>query len=175
MADQPPLTRFSHVRWLLLDLDRRRRRAQGTVIWIDDTYPDRAQCIVELDDNLGFTNVLAAQLVPTGTSSVLERHLGTCAEISHDTLPDEPSAIKTWHEGAYRLAGTFWEVFVVGQFEVEDIVVRRNTWNSGITGISIMVPSHQALSVGEVETLLARTLEISGWSRVRGPDSIVLR
>jgi hypothetical protein len=94
------------------------------------------------------------------------------AEISFDLVMDDDM---DFVEGAYRLPGCVWQVFVFARRDGPEPQVKRTHWTSGVTGLFVKFPRHQRLNQVVVERVLSAALGVNGWTTVRGPDSIQLR
>jgi len=96
------------------------------------------------------------------------------AEISFDLIMDEDMPFV---EGAYRLDGSVWQVFIFmrarGTRRVG--VTKDLVWKSGVTGINVVVADDENLNKTTVLRALSDALGVSQWTEVRGPDSMVLR
>ena len=94
------------------------------------------------------------------------------AEISYDLLmgPD-----MDFVEGSYRLSGNDWQVFVFNRGDVPEPVVKQGRFDSGVTGISVRLPTTMALNQTVVEMFLSQICEVDNWTEVCGPDSMTLR
>lgn len=94
------------------------------------------------------------------------------AEISYDlVMEDEMSFV----EGAYRLPGDEWQVFIFGKHKLQDPQVMKSRWDSGVTGLVFHVPRSHSLNKKIVEGMLSAALGVSDWLEVCGPDSMQLR
>ena len=97
------------------------------------------------------------------------------AEISFDlVMEDEMSQV----EGTYRLDGGAWQVFIfLREYPgVRNVGVRTNiVWESGVTGLNVIVADNAKLNKEVVLETLSHTLGVTQWSEVKGPDSIMLR
>jgi hypothetical protein len=79
-------------------------------------------------------------------------------------------------EGAYRLPGGVWEVFVTQTWQVTELEIKPSTWGSGATGIIIQFPlEERSLNKNAVEELMSDYFDIQIWKEVNGPDSMQLR
>jgi hypothetical protein len=96
------------------------------------------------------------------------------AEISYNLVMDDDMAFV---EGAYRLPGGDWQVFIVSAFDRDvpepQVVLQR--WESGVSGVFIRMPRAERINAAAVERVLSAALDVTGWVRVRGPDSMQLR
>ena len=86
-------------------------------------------------------------------------------------MDDEMSFV----EGAYRLDGGDWQVFIFSRRDVDKPAITDSTWASGVTGLHVAFPRQTTLNQTVVESLLGDHLGVDAWSVVRGPDSMVLR
>jgi adenosylcobinamide amidohydrolase len=96
------------------------------------------------------------------------------AEISFDFVMDEDMYFV---EGTYRMDGGVWQVFIFAHAGVtKDIGVRTNlVWESGVTGLNVIVANDAKLNKQVVLQTLSDVLGVTQWTEVRGPDSIMLR
>ncbi|MEL6105299.1 MAG: hypothetical protein AAFU85_04650 [Planctomycetota bacterium] len=93
-------------------------------------------------------------------------------EISYDLVMDDDME---FIEGAYRLHGKCWQVFVTLRRDVDTPIVKEVTWDSGITGVNVFCPRSMQLNAVVLESLLGDHHGVSEWNVVRGPDSMILR
>lgn len=92
--------------------------------------------------------------------------------ISYDLLVgDDMESV----EGAFRLPDGAWQVIVVAKAPVRSPEVRRATWESGVTGLSVSFPRAARLDKAAVVEVLGRAFGVGVWVEVRGPDSMTLR
>jgi hypothetical protein len=96
------------------------------------------------------------------------------AEISFDLVMEEDMAFV---EGCCRLQDQDWQVFIFRKSRgLEKVGVRKHlVWESGVTGVNIIVPDEAQLNKHVVMTVLASELGVTEWSEIRGPDSMQLR
>jgi hypothetical protein len=94
------------------------------------------------------------------------------AEISYDLVMTENM---DFVEGAYRLGGRDWQVFIMSRRPVEKPEARFTSWDSGVTGMVFQIPEEYRLNQATVETLMSEVAGVNEWSVVRGPDSMDLR
>ena len=95
------------------------------------------------------------------------------AEISYDLVMEEEMAFV---EGAFRLLGGAWQVFIFTRLNAADRPIwRHDQWESGATGVVVTFPSERALNKAAVEAVLSEALGVAEWVEVRGPDSMQLR
>jgi hypothetical protein len=96
------------------------------------------------------------------------------AEISYDLLMDDDMEFV---EGAYRLLGGDWQVFIVSAFDrdVPEPQVVPQRWENGVSGVFVRLPRAVRINADAVERVLSAALGVSEWVRVRGPDSMQLR
>jgi len=93
-------------------------------------------------------------------------------EISFDLhMEDNMSFV----EGAYRLCGGNWQVFIFSRYPVEQVKSIDSNWESGVSGIVISFPESKKLNKAVVEQVLSERLGVTEWVEVRGPDSMQLR
>jgi hypothetical protein len=81
-------------------------------------------------------------------------------------------------EGCYRLESREWEVFTIrrSRHGIEPPGVKKNLrWNSGVTGLSVVVPDESKINKSTVLEAMSEALGIADWVEVRGPDSMALR
>jgi hypothetical protein len=96
------------------------------------------------------------------------------AEITFDLVMNENMPFV---EGCYRLDNDIWHVFMFRKSRGMELVgVRRNlVWDSGVTGINVIVPDDTTLNKLTVIQTLSDALGVTEWLEVRGPDSMQLR
>ncbi len=97
------------------------------------------------------------------------------AEITFDL---EMSDYMDFAEGCYRLSDNIWCVFIfyVRRKSNDFIGVEKNlVWDSGVTGLNVLLPPGTNLNKALVLETLSRELGVTEWVEVRGPDSINLR
>jgi hypothetical protein len=97
------------------------------------------------------------------------------AEISFDLVMHEDMGFV---EGTYRLEGGVWQVFIFLRERpgIRNVGVTTNiVWESGVTGLNVIVADDAKLNKQVVLQTLSDVLGVSEWSEVRGPDSIMLR
>lgn len=93
-------------------------------------------------------------------------------EISYDlVMTDDMGFI----EGTYRLNNASWEVVIFIKSEIDHPEHKLSSWESGVTGVVIHVPSATKLNATYVETMLSSIFHIDEWITVKGPDFMVLR
>lgn len=95
------------------------------------------------------------------------------AEISYDLVMEEEMGFV---EGAYRLPGGEWQVFVfstLGGAIAPNWTLSR--WESGVTGVFVRYPRDLRLNKVTTEAVLSEALGVAEWVEVRGPDSMALR
>jgi|GEM_PF-1113038 len=94
-------------------------------------------------------------------------------EISYDLVMDQDM---DFIEGAYRLPGKDWQIFVAQTWRVTELEIKPVTWESGVTGIIIRFPLEKAaLNQNSVEDVMSDFFDVQIWKEVRGPDSMQLR
>ncbi|MDG2388068.1 MAG: hypothetical protein P8M30_01995 [Planctomycetaceae bacterium] len=94
-------------------------------------------------------------------------------EISYDLVMEENM---DFIEGAYRLPGGVWEVFVTKTWHVTQLEIKPATWENGSTGIIIQFPlEERSLNKNSIEELMSDYFDIQIWKEVSGPDSMQLR
>jgi hypothetical protein len=80
-------------------------------------------------------------------------------------------------EGCYRLEDGVWHVFTYGRsgghFEVG--VKKDVVWDSGVTGVHVVMADDAKLNREIVLATLSEALGVTEWKEVRGPDSMQLR
>lgn len=96
------------------------------------------------------------------------------AEISYDLVMEDDMEFV---EGVYRLPGGPWQVFIVSAFgrNVLEPQVVPQRWESGVSGVLVHLPRSTSINAPTVERTLSKSLGVSEWVLVRGPDSIELR
>jgi hypothetical protein len=94
-------------------------------------------------------------------------------EISYDlVMNDDMSFI----EGCFRLPYKDWQVIIIAK--VPNIIkpeIKLGQWQSGVTGVHILIPKTMRLNSDRVEQFLTSIYGVEYWLPVRGPDSMVLR
>ncbi len=93
-------------------------------------------------------------------------------QVSYDLIMEEDMAFV---EGCFRLPGGEWQVVIVSRGDVQQPLVERQQWRSGVTGVHVRFPRYDLLNQEEVERMLSWEYGILTWERVRGPDSMQLR
>jgi len=80
-------------------------------------------------------------------------------------------------EGCYRLDDGIWHVFIFRKSDgTEEARVRKDVvWDSGVTGMHVIVAHDEELNKSLVLQTLSKILDVTEWSEVRGPDSMQLR
>jgi hypothetical protein len=95
------------------------------------------------------------------------------AEISYDLVMDDEMSFA---EGAFRLPGGEWQVFIFSRLNATERPVWRNDqWESGVRGIVVAFPNERALNKAAVMEVLTDATGATEWIEVRGPDSMQLR
>jgi hypothetical protein len=95
------------------------------------------------------------------------------AEISYDLVMSDDMG---WAEGAFRLPGGEWQVFIFVSSEDPEPSVKTGTrWKSGVTGVFVRWPKSKKLSGAVIEEVLSAAYGVQEWLEVRGPDSIKIR
>lgn len=95
-------------------------------------------------------------------------------EISFDLVMEDDMAFV---EGCYRLDDRIWHVFMFRKSRgFEEIGIKRNlVWDSGVTGLNVIVADDEKLNKPMVLQILAKALDVAEWVEVYGPDSMQLR
>jgi hypothetical protein len=90
------------------------------------------------------------------------------AEVSFDLImKDEMS----WVEGTYRLDGGVWQVFIFLRERpgIRNVGVTTNiVWESGVTGLNVIVADDAKLNKEVVLETLSDVLGVTQWSEVEG-------
>jgi hypothetical protein len=94
------------------------------------------------------------------------------AEISFDLCMEDDMSFA---EGAYRLPGGSWHVFIFSRKDVDSVRILDTDWESGAEGFVVHFPRSQRLNKSAVERVLSERLGVTEWIEVRGPDSMHLR
>ena len=95
------------------------------------------------------------------------------AEISYDLVMEDDMSFV---EGAFRLPGGEWHVFIFSRrTEIDRPTWRRDRWESGATGFVVAFPNERVLNRSAVEAVLCDATGTTEWVEVRGPDSMQLR
>lgn len=97
----------------------------------------------------------------------------TRAEISFDCFyGDDCNHI----EGCYHLPGEEWQVFYFTRdYQGPAGILINAVWRSGIRGVNVKHPKSEKLNIEVVKQVLARELAVSGWTEIRGPDSLQMK
>lgn len=101
------------------------------------------------------------------------------ADISFDLILGDEDRHNHF-EGCYRLPHEDWKVFYFtrwsqgrewqGQLDIcKDVV-----WPSGITGVDAKYPGYPLTKI-VVKRLLAKSLAVTEWTEIAGPDSLQLK
>jgi hypothetical protein len=95
-------------------------------------------------------------------------------EITFDLVMDDDMYFV---EGCYRLEDGIWHVFTCFRSGgYRQIGVRCGvTWDSGVTGVNVIVADDAKLNREIVLATLSEALGVTEWKEVRGPDSMQLR
>ncbi|MCC9607706.1 hypothetical protein LOC68_03750 [Blastopirellula sp. JC732] len=94
------------------------------------------------------------------------------AMISYDLVMDDEME---FIEGTFRLPGADWQVIVTLRQDVLEPAVKQVRWDSGVTGVNLIVPLSMQLNASVVEAALGEHFGVDRWVVVQGPDSMVLR
>ncbi|MGN6279469.1 MAG: hypothetical protein ACTHM8_12215 [Sphingomonas sp.] len=80
-------------------------------------------------------------------------------------------------EGCYRLQGEDWQVITARKAKDINLIGIRNgmRWDSGVTGMNIVLPDNAKINATMLLEMMSKTLGVSDWVEVRGPDSMALR
>jgi hypothetical protein len=78
-------------------------------------------------------------------------------------------------EGTYRLPGGEWQVVIVSRYDVPEVEVVPQRWDSGTSGVLIRYSRFTRLDRAAVMRVLSTALGIWEWVDVRGPDSMQFR
>ena len=97
------------------------------------------------------------------------------AEIAFDLIMEDDMPFV---EGCYRLDDDVWCVFMFrksrGGIEAAG-VKKRLVWESGVTGLNVVLPDSELLNKAKVLQVLSKVLSVEQWIKVKGPDSMRLR
>ena len=95
-------------------------------------------------------------------------------EITFDLVMEENMSFV---EGCYRLEDELWHVFMFRKSRgIEEVGIKRDlVWQSGVTGINIIIPDDTTLDKLLVLEALSDALGVTEWSEIHGPDSMELR
>jgi len=105
-----------------------------------------------------------------------ERVLG---EITFDIVVPEEGVRNV--EGCYRMNGGNWQVYYLTSWDngaplAGAPAIRSNAiFQSGISGVSGVVPGGWILNKKTIKKLLAEAVGVVGWIEVSGPDSLMLK
>jgi hypothetical protein len=100
-------------------------------------------------------------------------------EITFDIIVPEEGVAHA--EGCYRVDGGNWHVYYFtnchhgGPWTAEPTIRADAVFQSGISGVSGMVPTNWILNRKTIKRLLAETAGVNGWIEVSGPDSLILK
>ena len=100
-------------------------------------------------------------------------------EITFDIIVPEEGVAHA--EGCYRVDGGNWLVYYLtnwhdGASWTGDPAIRSDAiFQSGISGVSGIVPADWILNKKTIKRLLAEAIGIDGWIEVSGPDSLILK
>jgi hypothetical protein len=120
--------------------------------------------------------------VPTTTEKFeLEDQGGNrkLGEITFDIIVPEEGVAHA--EGCYRVDGGNWHVYYFtnchhgAPWTAEPTIRTDAIFQSGISGVSGMVPTNWILNKKTIKRLLAETAGVDGWIEVSGPDSLILK
>ena len=78
-------------------------------------------------------------------------------------------------EGTCRLDSGAWQVSIFSRKDVNRTQWQFLTFESGISGVVIHHPKSDALNQAAIERALCEALNVQACSRIKGPDSIMLR
>ena len=184
MTEPPcPIPRFQRLQRVVVANERLGGHfagQQGTVIWCDRPCFDRRTgswskwgYSVSLPELRCCQAFLESDLEPTTEFDTEESQFGNRYEISYDTVV-EGDDIGTV-EGAYRLPGRPWQVFLFENGDVPEIRHSFGAWRSGITGIEFVVPSSTPINTDCITRAMSAIFRTDAWVVVRGPDSIYLK
>jgi len=104
------------------------------------------------------------------------RRLG---EVTFDIVVPEEGVAHA--EGCYRTNGGNWHVYYLtnchsGTPQISEPTIRSNaTFQSGLSGVSGIVPADWILNKKTIKKLLAEAIGVDGWIEVMGPDSLILK
>src|SRR6266850_5938789 len=96
-------------------------------------------------------------------------------EVTFDLVMDDDMSFV---EGCYRLDDGIWHVFMFRKsrgIESEVGIKKDLVWDSGVTGLNVILPDDENLNKSLVLQTLSEILDVTEWVEVRGPDSILLR
>ena len=100
-------------------------------------------------------------------------------EITFDIIVPEEGVAHA--EGCCRVDGGNWHVYYFtnrhhGPPRTAEPTIRTDAiFQSGISGVSGMVPTNWILNKKTIKRLLAETAGVDGWIEVSGPDSLTLK
>lgn len=101
------------------------------------------------------------------------------AEITFDIVVPEEGV--GFVEGCYRTNGENWQVYFLTSRGDEassisvPIIKSQAIFQSGIRGVSGVVPAGWILNKETIKKLLAEAVGVDGWIEVYGPDSLMLK
>jgi hypothetical protein len=84
-------------------------------------------------------------------------------------------------EGCYRVDGGNWQVYCFTKSDNgasrtgAPIIRSKAIFQSGITGVSGVVPAEWTLNKMTIRKILAEAVGVDGWIEVSGPDSLILK
>jgi hypothetical protein len=100
-------------------------------------------------------------------------------EITFDIIVPEEGVAHV--EGCYRINGGNWQVYYLtnqdkgAPWTGAPIVRSKAIFQSGISGVSGVVPGGWILNKRTIKKILAEAIGVDGWIEVSGPDSLILK
>ena len=96
------------------------------------------------------------------------------AEITWDLVMLDDMAFA---EGCFRVEGGPWQVVIARKCrDGEPPLVKTGLrWDSGVQGMNVILDRGEHLNENTLLRIMSSTLGVERWTKVRGPDSMVLR
>lgn len=159
-----------------------RSTARGDMAKAITRIPSNASPAFNVDLGVVTELVWLIKPVPNTTEQFeLEDQGGTrkLGEITFDIIVPEEGVAHA--EGCYRVEGGNWHVYYFtnrhhGAPRTAEPTIRADAiFQSGISGVSGIVPVDWILNKKTIKRLLAEATRVDGWIEVSGPDSLTLK
>lgn len=118
-------------------------------------------------------------LAPSESEDQVRANEKAWGEIAFDVVvPDEGVGIV---EGCYRTNGGNWHVYYLANQRDDassisaPIIMSQAVFQSGISGVSGVVPAGWILNKETIKKILAEAVGVDGWIEVYAPDSLMLK
>lgn len=150
-----------------------------------DAIYDRCHRVDRSNGNGVVTEVVWQSTPVPNTSEKLELEdqVGTrevaLGEVTFDIVVSEEGVRHA--EGCYRIHGGNWHVYYLANWHdgaswTGDPTIRSAaTFQSGISGVSGIVPADWILNRTTIKKILAEAVGVDGWIEVSGPNSLILK